>query len=249
MRRSLVIGNWKLHGTRASNRELIAAILAGLDGSQNCDAAVCVPFTAISEMADAVANTSLALGSQNVADAEQGAYTGEISSGMLAEYACRYAIVGHSERRQLYGETNELVAARYAHAIKGGITPVLCIGETDEQREQNKTFDVIVEQLSAVIDDSGIDSFAKAVIAYEPVWAIGTGKTATPDQAQEVHAFIRNQIANRDSALAEKVQILYGGSVKPGNAADLFGKDDIDGGLIGGASLQADSFLGIINAA
>ncbi|MEE9425713.1 MAG: triose-phosphate isomerase [Methylococcales bacterium] len=249
MRRSLVIGNWKLNGTRASNRELIAAILAGCDGSQNCDAAVCVPFTAIAEASDAVAGTSLALGSQNVADADQGAYTGEISASMLAEYACRYALVGHSERRQLYNETNELVAARYEHAIKGGIIPVLCIGETDEQREQSKTFDVIVEQLSAVIDHAGIESFAKAVIAYEPVWAIGTGKTATPDQAQEVHAFIRNQIATRDSALADKVRILYGGSVKPDNAADLFGKDDIDGGLIGGASLQADSFLGIINAA
>ncbi len=164
MRRSLVVGNWKMHGTRASNRELIAAILAGLNGSQNCDAAVCVPSIAIAEAADAVAGTSLALGSQNVADAEQGAFTGEISASMLAEYACRYAIVGHSERRQLYNETNALVAARYAHAIKGGITPVLCIGETDEQREQGKTFDVIVEQLSAVIDHSGIESFAKAVI-------------------------------------------------------------------------------------
>lgn len=249
MRRSLVIGNWKMHGTRASNRELIAGILAGLDANQNCDAVVCVPFTAISEASDAVSGTSLALGSQNVADADQGAYTGEISATMLADYGCGYAIVGHSERRQLYVETNQLVAARYENAIKGGIIPVLCIGETDEQREQGKTFDVIAEQLSAVIDHSGIESLSKAVIAYEPVWAIGTGKTATPDQAQEVHAFIRKQIAARDSALAETVQILYGGSVKPDNAADLFGKDDIDGGLIGGASLQADSFLGIINAA
>ncbi|MEE9344502.1 MAG: triose-phosphate isomerase [Methylococcales bacterium] len=249
MRRSLVIGNWKMHGTRASNRELIAGILAGLNANQNCDAVVCVPFTAISEASDAISGTSLALGSQNVADADQGAYTGEISANMLAEYGCGYAIVGHSERRQLYGETNQLVAARYEHAMKGGIIPVLCIGETDEQREQGKTFDVIAEQLSAVIDHSGIESLSKAVIAYEPVWAIGTGKTATPDQAQEVHAFIRKQIAARDSALAETVQILYGGSVKPDNAADLFGKDDIDGGLIGGASLQADSFLGIINAA
>jgi triosephosphate isomerase len=249
MRRSLVIGNWKMHGTRASNRELITGILAGLDANKNCDAVVCVPFTAIPELSDAVSGTSLALGSQNVANADQGAYTGEISASMLAEYGCGYAIVGHSERRQLYGETNQLVAARYEHAIKGDITPVLCIGETDEQREQGKTFDVIVEQLSAVIDHSGIESLSKAVIAYEPVWAIGTGKTATPDQAQEVHAFIRKQIAARDSALAETVQILYGGSVKPDNAADLFGKDDIDGGLIGGASLQAESFLGIINAA
>ena len=249
MRRSLVIGNWKMHGTRASNRELIAGILAGLNANQNCDAVVCVPFTAIFEASDAISGTSLALGSQNVADADQGAYTGEISANMLAEYGCGYAIVGHSERRQLYGETNQLVATRYEHAIKGGIIPVLCIGETDEQREQGKTFDVIVEQLSAVIDYSGIESLSKAVIAYEPVWAIGTGKTATPDQAQEVHAFIRKQVAARDSALAETVQILYGGSVKPDNAADLFGKDDIDGGLIGGASLQADSFLGIINAA
>lgn len=248
MRRSLVMGNWKMHGTRASNRELIAGILAGIGTNQNCDAAVCVPYTAISEASEALAGTALALGSQNIADADQGAYTGEISASMLSEYGCRYALVGHSERRQLYGETNELVAARYEHAIKGGITPVLCVGETDEQRESGKTFDVIVEQLSAVINHCGIESLSQAVIAYEPVWAIGTGKTASPDQAQEVHAFIRQHIAAKDSALAEKVQILYGGSVKPDNANELFGRDDIDGGLIGGASLQADSFLAIIHA-
>jgi len=249
MRRSLVIGNWKMHGTRTSNRDLIAQIQAGLDGSQNCDVAVCVPFTAIPEASSAVEGSALALGSQNVANAEQGAYTGEVSASMLSEYGCRYALVGHSERRQIYAETNELIAGRYEFAIKGGITPVLCVGETDAEREQGKTFDVIDDQLSAVIDHAGIESLSQAVIAYEPVWAIGTGKTATPDQAQEVHAYIRSQIAARNAALAENLIILYGGSVKPDNAAELFGREDIDGGLIGGASLQADSFLAIIRAA
>ncbi|HFD12727.1 MAG TPA: triose-phosphate isomerase [Crenotrichaceae bacterium] len=249
MRRSLVIGNWKMHGTRTSNRELITQIQTGLNEGQNCDVAVCVPFTAIPDASATVANSTLRLGAQNVANAEQGAYTGEVSVGMLSEYDCQYALVGHSERRQIYRETDELVAERYEYAIKGGITPVLCIGETDEEREQGKTFAVIDEQLSAVINHCGIDSLSKAVIAYEPVWAIGTGKTATPDQAQEVHAYIRNQIAAQNADIAEKLIILYGGSVKPENAAELFGRDDIDGGLIGGASLQADSFLAIINAA
>ena len=249
MRRSMVIGNWKMHGTRASNRELVAQIQAGLDGSQNCDVAVCVPFTAIGEVSSALNDSDVDLGSQNIANAEQGAFTGEVSANMLSEYECRFALVGHSERRQLYSETDELIASRYEHAIKGGITPVLCIGETDEEREQGKTFDVIKEQLSAVINHSGVESLKHAVVAYEPVWAIGTGKTATPDQAQEVHAFIRSQIAQINTELAENLVILYGGSVKPDNAAELFGRDDIDGGLIGGASLQAESFLAIIHAA
>ena len=249
MRRPLVIGNWKMHGTRASNLELIAQIQVELDGSQNCDVAVCVPFIAIPEASTAVANSSLELGSQNVADAEQGAYTGEVSASMLSEYDCRFALVGHSERRQLYSETDELVAARYEHAIKGGITPVLCVGETDEEREQGRTFDVIEKQLSVVINHSGVESLGQAVIAYEPVWAIGTGKTATPDQAQEVHAFIRKLIAEKNADIAQDLIILYGGSVKPGNAAELFGREDIDGGLIGGASLQAESFLAIVRAA
>ncbi len=245
----MVIGNWKMHGTRASNRELVAQIQAGLDGSQNCDVAVCVPFTAIGEVSSALNDSDVDLGSQNIANAEQGAFTGEVSANMLSEYECRFALVGHSERRQLYSETDELIASRYEHAIKGGITPVLCIGETDEEREQGKTFDVIKEQLSAVINHSGVESLKHAVVAYEPVWAIGTGKTATPDQAQEVHAFIRSQIAQINTELAENLVILYGGSVKPDNAAELFGRDDIDGGLIGGASLQAESFLAIIHAA
>ena len=249
MRRPLVIGNWKMHGTRKSNLDLIAQIQVGLNSNQNCDVAVCVPFVAIPEASTAVANSSLGLGSQNIANAEQGAYTGEVSASMLAEYQCKYVLVGHSERRQIYLENDELVASRYDFAIKGGLIPVLCIGETDDEREQGKTFDVVEKQLSAVIEHYGVESLSKAVLAYEPVWAIGTGKTATPEQAQEVHAFIRQLIAKQNAAIAENLIILYGGSVKPDNAKELFGQADIDGGLIGGASLQADSFLAIVNAA
>ncbi len=244
MRQSLVMGNWKMNGSRAEGVALATAISAGLkQGDQGI--AVCVPYVYFSDVLSVIKDTPLQLGAQNVADKEAGAYTGEISASMLKECECTYALVGHSERRSYYGDTNESVATRFVQAQKEGITPVLCIGETLEQRESDKTFAVIDEQLNAVIDMAGIEALGSSVIAYEPVWAIGTGKTASDEQAQEVHKYIREQIAEKSQAIAEKVQILYGGSVKPDNAKAIFAMPDIDGGLIGGASLDAQSFLTI----
>lgn len=247
MRQSLVVGNWKMNGTCASAEALAQGIIAGL-GTNSAAIAVCAPYVYLSKVADIVKNTRLALGAQNVADKSAGAYTGEVSAAMLKEVGCQYAIVGHSERRSYYGDTNESVAARFVQALEQNITPILCVGETLEQREQDKTFAVIDEQLDAVISLAGIASFKDAVIAYEPVWAIGTGKTATDEQAQEVHKYIRNYIAAKDQAIADKIQILYGGSAKPDNAKGLFAMPDIDGGLIGGASLDADSFLKVYHS-
>ena len=247
MRRSLVIGNWKMNGTLASAQLLAKGIIAGL-GSADADIAVCVPYVYLPAINELVKDTALGLGSQNIADKASGAYTGEISASMLKEFNTQYALVGHSERRSYYGDTNASVAARYVQAQEQGIIPVLCVGETLEQREQDQTFSVINEQLDAVINLAGIASLSKAVIAYEPVWAIGTGKTATDEQAQEVHQYIRQYIAAKDQAIADKVQILYGGSAKPDNAKGLFAQPDIDGGLIGGASLEAESFLKIFQS-
>jgi len=247
MRQSLVVGNWKMNGTRASAESLAKGIVAGL-GSNNAAIAVCVPYVYLNTVGEIVNNTRLALGAQNVADKPSGAFTGEVSATMLSELKCKYVIVGHSERRSYYGDTNESVAARFCQAQEQGIIPILCVGETLEQREQDQTFAVINEQLDAVINLAGIDAFSKAVIAYEPVWAIGTGKTASDDQAQEVHHYIREYIAVKNKAIAEKLQILYGGSAKPENAKGLFAMPDIDGGLIGGASLDADSFLKIYHS-
>ncbi len=247
MRRSLVIGNWKMNGTLASAQLLAKGIIAGL-GSADADIAVCVPYIYLPAINELVKDTALGLGSQNIADKASGAYTGEISASMLKEFNTQYALVGHSERRSYYGDTNASVAARYVQAQEQGIIPVLCVGETLEQREQDQTFAVINEQLDAVINLAGIASLSKAVIAYEPVWAIGTGKTATDEQAQEVHQYIRQYIAAKDQAIADKVQILYGGSAKPDNAKGLFAQPDIDGGLIGGASLEAESFLKIFQS-
>lgn len=244
MRRSLVIGNWKMNGTRSSAQSLAQGIVAGL-GDDVADIAVCVPYVFLNEISQVVQNTRLALGAQNVADKPSGAFTGEISAAMLQEYGCKYALVGHSERRTYYGDTDQSVAARFCQAQEQGLIPVLCIGETLEEREQEKTFDVITTQLDAVVDKAGIAAFSKAVIAYEPVWAIGTGRTATDEQAQEVHQFIRQYLAAKDQVVAENIQILYGGSAKPDNAKGLFAMPDIDGGLIGGASLDAESFLKI----
>jgi triosephosphate isomerase len=248
-RRPLVVGNWKMNGTRASAQKLLADILAGLPADARAAVGVCPPAVFIPEIAAALAGKSVLLGAQNVADQDEGAYTGEVSAPMLREFGCSLAIVGHSERRLIYGESNELVAARYGKAIAHGITPILCVGETLEQREQGNTFAVIDEQFGAVFDLCGVASLRKAVIAYEPVWAIGTGRTATTEQAQEVHAYIRSRIAEREPEVAASLQILYGGSVKPDNAAALFGMPDVDGGLIGGASLDAKSFLAICLAA
>ena len=244
MRQSIVMGNWKMNGSRSEGIELANAIISGLkDGDQGI--AVCVPSVYLSDIDEVVKNTPLSLGGQNVADQESGAYTGETSAFMLKECGCAYALVGHSERRTYYGDTNESVAARFCQAQKEDIIPVLCIGETLEERESDTTFAVIDKQLNAVIDMAGIDALANSVIAYEPVWAIGTGKTASDEQAQEVHKYIRGQIAAKSQSIADNIQIVYGGSVKPGNAEAIFAMPDIDGGLIGGASLDAESFLKI----
>lgn len=247
MRQSLVVGNWKMNGTRASAKLLAQGIISGL-GDNNAAIAVCVPYIYIADIAEVVNGSRLALGAQNVADKPSGAFTGEISAAMLSEFACQYALVGHSERRSYYGDTNESVAARFCQAQEKNIIPILCVGETLEQREQDQTFTVINEQLDAVINVAGIGAFANAVIAYEPVWAIGTGKTASDQQAQEVHQYIRQYIAGKNQVIADKLQILYGGSAKPENAKGLFAMPDIDGGLIGGASLDAESFLKIYHS-
>jgi triosephosphate isomerase len=236
-----------MNGTLASAELLTKGIIAGL-GDNHADIAVCVPYVHLPKVSELVGNTALAVGAQNVADKPSGAFTGEISAAMLTEFNCKYALVGHSERRSYYGDTDKSVAARFCQAQEQNIIPILCVGETLEQREQDQTFAVIDTQLDAVINLAGIAAFSAAVIAYEPVWAIGTGKTATDEQAQEVHQYIRKYIAAKDQAIADKIQILYGGSAKPDNAKGLFAMPDIDGGLIGGASLDAESFLKIYHS-
>ncbi len=250
MRRPLVAGNWKMNGSRERVRALVDGIQAGIGSVERAEVAVCPPFVYVPQVAELLAGSPIALGAQNVCDhAEEGAYTGEIAGSMLAEFGCRYVIVGHSERRNLYGESDALVARRFAAARKAGLVPILCVGELLEERERGVTEEVVARQLDAVLELEGVEAFREAVIAYEPVWAIGTGHTATPEQAQEVHAFIRARLAERDAGVAEVARILYGGSVKGSNAADLFAQPDIDGGLIGGASLKADEFLTICRAA
>lgn len=249
MRQPLVAGNWKMNGSTASVKALVAGLKAGIDSVTTAEMAVCPPYVYISQVAALVAGTAISLGAQDVSDQESGAYTGEVAPGMLADAGCKYAIVGHSERRSIYGETDAFTASKFAAARKAGLTPILCVGELLEEREQGITEQVVERQLNAVIELEGVAALGDAVIAYEPVWAIGTGKTATPDQAQEVHAFIRSKLAALDSAVAEKVQILYGGSMNPVNAAELLAMQDIDGGLIGGASLKPDDFLAIGKAA
>lgn len=247
MRRILVAGNWKLNGSLQSVRQLVADIKAGL-GDLKADVAVCPPYVYIPEVAQLLKGSSLGYGAQDVSDQTAGAFTGEVSAPMLNDFGCKYAIVGHSERRSLYGEGDDFTARKFAAARKAGLIPILCVGELLEEREQGITEQVVSRQLDAVIQLEGVAALADAVIAYEPVWAIGTGKTASPQQAQDVHAFIRGKIAALDAAVAEKVQILYGGSVKGSNAAELFAMADIDGGLIGGASLAAEEFLNICRA-
>ena len=249
MRQVMVAGNWKMNGTSASIKELMDGIKAGLDTVNKAEIVVCPPAVYIPRVVGAADGTIIKVGSQNVCDQDKGAFTGEISGEMLKDVGCEYAIIGHSERRSLYGESDDLVARRFAAARRNGIKPIFCIGETLEEREQGVTNDVCARQIDAVIELEGVGALADGVIAYEPVWAIGTGKTATPEQAQEVHAFIRNKIAALDTGVAEGLRILYGGSMNPGNAADLLAQPDIDGGLIGGASLKADDFLAIGRAA
>ena len=238
-----------MHGDEASNRELVAGIVEGAPTAENVSLLVCPPYPYLASVASQLEGTNVALGAQNVSEHEIGAYTGEVAPGMLRDVGCRYAIVGHSERRTLYGETSEQVAKKMAAALGGGLMPILCIGETLDEREADRTEQVVGEQLAAAVERNGIAAFASSVIAYEPVWAIGTGRTATPEQAQDVHRYIRSVLAGHDASVAENVQILYGGSVKGDNAAGLFGMPDIDGGLIGGASLKPADFLAIASAA
>jgi triosephosphate isomerase len=246
MRKKLVAGNWKMHGSLADNAALLAAIKPALAG---IEAVVCVPFPYLAQVQAALAGSSVAWGAQNLSEQPKGAFTGEVSAAMLQDFGCRYVIVGHSERRGLYGESDAVVAKKYLAAQVAGMTPILCVGESLDERESGVTEQVVARQLDAVIDAAGVASLARAVVAYEPVWAIGTGKTATPAQAQAVHAFIRGRIATLDKSVAEGLTIQYGGSVKASNAAELMAQPDIDGGLIGGASLIADEFVAICKAA
>ncbi|MFM8929639.1 MAG: triose-phosphate isomerase [Betaproteobacteria bacterium] len=245
MRKKLVIGNWKMHGSRAVNAELLSGILAA--GPLPCDAAVCVPFVYVADTAVSLAASALRWGAQDVSAHAQGAYTGEVSAAMLRELGCRYAIVGHSERRAGHAETDAQVADKAKAALAHGLTPVVCVGETLDQRDAGHTEAVVKRQLSAVIHALG-HCAGEMVVAYEPVWAIGTGHTATPEQAQAVHAVLRAQL-RAATAHADTMKILYGGSVKPDNAATLFAQADIDGGLIGGASLKTADFVAICRAA
>jgi triosephosphate isomerase len=252
MRPKLIVGNWKMNGSRAGNAALLAGIAAGLDGAKAA-VAVCVPSPYLQQCEDTLSGGPIGWGAQDVSAYPVGAYTGEVCAKMLSDFACRYVIVGHSERRAYHGESNELVAKKALAALGEGITPIVCVGETLEQREAGQTFDVVGAQLAAVLDEVlemlDADAVNRIVVAYEPVWAIGTGRTATPEMAQEVHARLREQLRACASSAAEKVAILYGGSMKPDNARELLAQSDIDGGLIGGAALKAQDFLAIIHAA
>ena len=249
MRDILVAGNWKMNGTSAANTELVAGIIDGYPEGSGFSVLVCPPYPYLAAVVAQAEGSPVKVGAQNVSEHDEGAYTGEVAPGMLRDIGADYVIVGHSERRSLYGESSAQVAAKFVAAQAAGITPILCVGETLEEREAGTTEAVVDAQLDAALDAAGVAAFAAAVIAYEPVWAIGTGKTATPEQAQDVHRHIRSRIAAHDEKIAANVQILYGGSMKGENAAGLLAQPDIDGGLIGGASLKAEDFLAIARAA
>jgi triosephosphate isomerase (TIM) len=250
LRRPLVAGNWKMNGSRAESAALVDGIKQGVGAASKVEVVVCPPFVLVPLVAEKLATANgVAWGGQDLNINKSGAFTGEISGPMLKDYGCKYVIVGHSERRALYGETDDIVTQKFGAAQVAGLIPILCVGETLQEREAGKTEQVVGRQLDAVLKKHGIASLKNAVIAYEPVWAIGTGKTATPEQAQAVHAFIRNKLAAADKPVAEGIRILYGGSMKGSNAKELIGQPDIDGGLIGGASLKADEFLAICRAA
>ncbi|MCL5051984.1 MAG: triose-phosphate isomerase [Gammaproteobacteria bacterium] len=248
MRKKLVAGNWKMHGSLAQNAMLLDAIKAGVDGL-GCDVAVCPPYPYLAQAQSTLSGTAVAWGAQSVSEHADGAFTAEVSATMLADFGCRYVLVGHSERRAMYGETDVLVAAKFAAAQRAGLLPILCVGETLAEREAGLTDLVVFRQLDAVVEACGIQALRAAVVAYEPVWAIGTGVTASPAQAQEVHAAVRSRVAAVDAGVAGALRILYGGSVKPQNAEELFGQCDVDGGLIGGAALVAEDFLAICRVA
>lgn len=245
LRTPLVAGNWKMNGSKMMARNLLEAIKANAPQSSHVEVAVLPPLVFLSETQKLLENSMIRWGAQNLATEKDGAYTGEVSGEMLKEFACTYVLVGHSERRQYYGETNTIVAKKYQRAIESDLIPILCVGETLAERESNQTLAVIKQQLMAVIENSGVKQLQNGIIAYEPVWAIGTGLSATPEQAQEVHLAIRQLVAEHSPDIAENLRILYGGSVKPANAKALFSMPDIDGGLIGGASLDANDFISI----
>jgi triosephosphate isomerase len=247
MRRQLVAGNWKMHGSREMASALVAEVAASLPAG--ADVAVLPPFPYVAALVERHASSKLAFGAQDLSEHMQGAFTGEVSGAMLKDIGCTYVLAGHSERRQYHAESDALVAKKFVAAQAAGLVPILCVGETLEERDGGTTEAVIARQLDAVIDLAGIGAFARAVVAYEPVWAIGTGRTASPEQAQAVHAFIRDKLAGLDGTIAGSLRILYGGSMKPSNAAELLGQRDVDGGLIGGASLVAVDFLAICRAA
>lgn len=246
MRKPMVAGNWKMNGDEAL-LDAHVKVLGGLDLS-NVDVALCPPFVFMPAAQKTLDGTAIAWGAQDASDQEKGAFTGQISANMLGAFGCKYVIIGHSERRALCAESNEIVAEKFAQVQAAGLTPILCVGETDFQHERGQTQQVVLGQIHAVIERSGITALGNAVIAYEPVWAIGTGKAATPEQAQAVHRSIRDFLAQHDRAVADQIRILYGGSVNDENAATLFGQPDIDGGLIGGASLKPEAFATIVKA-
>ena len=247
-RQTLVAANWKMNGTLSSIPNLLDALIKGVSTETQSEVVICPPFIYLAELAKELKNSPIKLGAQNVSHLERGAYTGEVSTEMLNDFVCEYVIIGHSERRTLYHETDALIAEKFGAVQLFNMIPILCIGESLEERESNITEEVIARQLDTVIDKAGINAFDKAVIAYEPVWAIGTGKTASPEQAQDVHQFIRLRLARHNKNIADGIRVLYGGSVKADNAKQLFEMADIDGGLIGGASLVAEDFLNICHA-
>ncbi len=249
VRQPIVAGNWKMNGSQAESAKLLAGIKQGLGSVKQAQVVVCPPFILIPQAVKELAGTAAAVGGQNLDTRKSGAYTGEVSGPMLKDAGCRYVIIGHSERRSLFGETDQVVAEKFKAAQEAGLVPILCVGELLAEREANQTEAVVARQLDAVVNLAGVAALANAVVAYEPVWAIGTGKTASPQQAQDVHKFIRGRVAGKDAKVAEGLRILYGGSMKGSNAKELIGQPDIDGGLIGGASLVAEEFLTICRAA
>lgn len=244
-RRQLVVGNWKMNGNRQENQALLQGILAGWQDNLDADVVICPPDVYLQQTAELLKSRTIFLGAQNVSEYWQGAYTGEVSALMLADWNCRFVIIGHNERRRLVHETNEQIAQKFIAAQRANVTPILCVGESLQHRKQGLQLEIIQAQLDSVFAVAGKDAFVNAVVAYEPVWAVGTGVTASPEQASEVHSFIRDQLG----ANADKIRILYGGSVKAHNAAELFAKEDIDGALLGGASLNAEEFVSICKTA
>ena len=249
MRRRLVAGNWKMHGSRAVNLALLTSLKRSIAQVGGLDVAVCAPYPYLEQVAESLRGSSISWGAQDLSEHDAGAYTGEVSGSMLAEFGCTYVLVGHSERRVQHGETDSQVAAKFVAAQRAGLVPVLCAGETLEQRDGGEMQGVLLRQIDAVLKMAGVAAFKRAVLAYEPVWAIGTGRTASPVQAQEVHRHLRSLVAAQDAEVAEGLTIVYGGSVKPGNAKEIFSMPDVDGGLIGGASLVAGDFAAICSAA